>query len=72
MIRPIDGRAVVHQATGMITIQLGTSLADALLRLRAHAYASGRTVSDIAADVVDRRLRFDGNEPGTTAPRDRP
>lgn len=59
---PIDNRAVVHQATGMITIQLGISLAEALLRLRAHAYASGRTVSAIAADVVDRRMFF-GDDP---------
>jgi hypothetical protein len=64
---------VVHQATGMITIQLGISLAEALLRLRAHAYASGRAVSAIAADVVDRRLRFDGESggaPGTTTQQD--
>jgi hypothetical protein len=58
LIGPIDNRAVVHQATGMITIQLGISLADALLRLRGHAYASGRAVSAIAADVVDRRLHL--------------
>jgi hypothetical protein len=76
LIGPIDGRAVVHQATGMITIQLGIGLADALLRLRAHAYASGRTVSAIAADVVDRRLRFDDSqpdgEPGTPTQQDQP
>lgn len=55
----IDSRAEVHQATGMITIQLGVSLAEALLRLRAHAYATGRPVSAIAADVVNRRMFFD-------------
>lgn len=63
---PIDSQAVVHQATGMITIQLGISLAEALLRLRAHAYATGQTVSTLAADVVNRRLHFDDSEPGTT------
>jgi hypothetical protein len=63
---PIDNLAEVHQATGMITIQLGVSLAEALLRLRAHAYASGRTVSAIAADVVHRRMFFDDSESGTT------
>lgn len=68
---PIDSQAVVHQATGMITIQLGISLAEALLRLRAHAYATGQTVSAVAADVVGRRLSFDDSEPGTTR-RDRP
>ncbi|SFP05949.1 ANTAR domain-containing protein [Amycolatopsis arida] len=69
---PIDGQAAVHQATGMITVQLGVSLAEALLRLRAHAYTTGRTVSAVAADVVNRRLRFDDGEPGTTTQRDRP
>jgi hypothetical protein len=66
LMGPIDSQAEVHQATGMITIQLGVSLAEALLRLRAHAYASGRTVSAIAADVVHRRMFFDDSESGTT------
>jgi GAF domain-containing protein len=58
LIGPIDSRAEVHQATGMITVQLGIGLAEALLRLRAYAYASGRPVPEVAADVVSRRLRF--------------
>jgi hypothetical protein len=61
--RPLDGlsegRAVVYQATGMISVQLGVSLEEALARLRAHAFARGFAVSEIAADVVSRRLRFD-------------
>ncbi|HEX6355908.1 GAF and ANTAR domain-containing protein [Actinophytocola sp.] len=69
---PIDSRAEVHQATGMITIQLGVSLAEALLRLRAHAYATDQTVSAVAADVVNRRLQFDDSEPGATTQRDQP
>jgi GAF domain-containing protein len=72
LAEPIDSRAEVHQATGMITIQLGISLAEALLRLRAHAYASGRTVSDVAADVVNRRMYFDDSDPGTTTRQERP
>ncbi|WP_260195881.1 GAF and ANTAR domain-containing protein [Actinophytocola gossypii] len=63
---PIDSQAVVHQATGMLTIQLGIGLDEALLRLRAYAYATGQTVSVVAADVVDRRLSFDDNESGAT------
>ncbi|MFE2418830.1 ANTAR domain-containing protein [Streptomyces hokutonensis] len=51
-------RAVVHQATGMISAQLDVSIQEALLRLRAHAYGSERPLGDIAADVVARRLRF--------------
>ena len=46
----------------MITVQLGISLTEALLRLRTHAYDSGRSVTDVAAEVVSRRLIFDDNE----------
>ncbi len=52
-------RVVVHQATGMIAAQLDESMANALARLRAAAFASGRPMLDIAQDVVERRLRFD-------------
>jgi len=58
----------VHQATGMIIVQLGVSAAVALVRLRAYAYAHDRPLRDIAADVVARRLRFDrdGDDHGGT------
>jgi len=48
----------VHQATGMISIQLGASIAVALARLRAYSYAHDRRLRDVAADVVARQLRF--------------
>jgi hypothetical protein len=51
-------RAVVHQATGMVSVQAGVSLADALMLIRAHAFAEGRRVSAIAGDIIDRRLRL--------------
>jgi hypothetical protein len=54
-----DPRAVVHQATGMITVQLGVGVEESLARLRGYAYAAGRSLGEVAADVVDRRLRFD-------------
>jgi GAF domain-containing protein len=49
----------VHQATGMVLVQLGVSAAVALIRLRAYAYSHERRLRDVAADVVARRLRFD-------------
>ena len=49
----------IHQATGMVAVQLSCRLPDALARLRAHAFAEDRTLSSVAADVVARRLRFD-------------
>ena len=67
--RPLDGmsesRAEVHQATGMISVQLGVGLEEAFVRLRAHAFASNAALGDVAAEVVDRRLRFSvGPQPG--------
>lgn len=56
---PWSLRAEVHQATGMIAVQTGVSLPAALLLLRAHAFANGRPIGQVAADVVNRRLRFD-------------
>ncbi|MFJ8634880.1 GAF and ANTAR domain-containing protein [Streptomyces sp. NPDC093568] len=49
----------VYQATGMIMAQLGVGTDEALARLRAHAFAQGRTALDVAGDVVAHRLRFD-------------
>jgi hypothetical protein len=54
-----DFHYVVHQAAGMVSAQLETSVAQALIRLRAYAFASGRILSEVADDVVDRRLRFE-------------
>ena len=42
----------------MVSVQLGVGLAEALVRLRAHAYAGDRPLADVAADVVARRLRL--------------
>jgi hypothetical protein len=51
--------AVVHQASGMVSEQLGVDADAALLRLRALAFVSGRSVADVSLDVVERRLRLD-------------
>lgn len=50
-----DHRAEVHQAAGMLAVRFDTSVGDALVRLRAHAYASGRPLAEVARDVVTRR-----------------
>lgn len=56
-------RAEVHQASGMVAVQLGVAVADAEVRLRAHAYAANRPVVDVARDIVERRLRLDDDGP---------
>ena len=55
-------RREVHQATGMVLVQLNISADDAALLLRAHAFSSGRSVLEIANDVVERRLSFIAEE----------
>jgi hypothetical protein len=52
-------RAVIHQATGMVAVQAGVGVDDALVLLRAHAFAEGRAIGDVASDVVRGGLRFD-------------
>jgi hypothetical protein len=51
-------RAEIHQATGMVSVQLGVTIEEALLRLRAYAFAHDQTIADVARDVVARRLRL--------------
>jgi hypothetical protein len=55
---PATYRAEVHQATGMVSVQLGVGLAEALARLRAFAFGHDLLLADVAADVVARRLHF--------------
>ena len=54
-------RAEVSQATGMLVAQLDVDPVEALTRLRAHAYAIGRSATDVARDILDRRLRLDAD-----------
>lgn len=50
--------AEVHQATGMLSVQLGVALDEAFVRLRSHAFAVDLPLRVIAAEVVARRLRL--------------
>jgi GAF domain-containing protein len=58
-----DYRAVVHQATGMISAQVDCGIGDALLRLRGRAFAIDRPIDEVATDVVTGKVRFDEPEP---------
>ena len=51
-------RFVVHQASGMVSVQLGVSVAEALVRLRAYAFANDEPLADVATEIVGRRLRL--------------
>ncbi len=54
-----DSRTVVHQATGMIAAQLNVGVAEALVRLRANAFATDRPIDQVATEVVAGRRRFE-------------
>lgn len=51
-------RREIHQATGMVLAQTGGTAAEALLLLRGHAFANGRTLRETSVDVLEKRLDF--------------
>jgi hypothetical protein len=56
--RPALWHAEVHQAAGMVSVQLGVPVLDALVRLRAYAYRHELPLTEVARAVVERRLRL--------------
>lgn len=62
-----DGRDEIYQAQGMVMVELGVSLSTALALLRAHAFATGQDLADLAADIVAGRARLQpDSEPDPT------
>ena len=51
-------RAVVHQAAGMVMIQLDVTIDEALVVLRSTAYAEGTPINELATEVVGGRRRI--------------
>jgi plasmid stability protein len=54
----LDDRAEVHQATGVVSVQAAVGLAEALLLLRARAFADQRALGDLARDVLTGTVSF--------------
>lgn len=52
-------RTEVSQATGMLMAHLNIEAAPALARLRAHAYATNRSATAVARDIINRELRLE-------------
>lgn len=57
--QPLASR-VIHQAAGMVVAQLDVGVREAYVRLRAYAGAHRMSLSEVAGQVVDRRIRLDG------------
>jgi hypothetical protein len=51
-------RARVHQATGMVSVQIGSDMGTALARLRAYAFANDITIFEVVDQVLSRTLRL--------------
>jgi hypothetical protein len=58
----LESRLEVYQAQGMLMVQLGAGLDEAMSRLRAYAYSRNRRVSDVADDILSRRLTFEPDD----------
>ena len=56
-----DSRLEVYQAQGMLMSQLDVSAEEALMRLRAYAYSHERHASDVARDVIARKLTLESD-----------
>ncbi|UXA21327.1 GAF and ANTAR domain-containing protein [Mycobacterium sp. SMC-4] len=54
-------RSEVSNATGMLMSQLNITAATAVARLRAHAFATGRSATSVARDVIDRRVQMESD-----------
>ena len=59
-------RAQIHQASGMIAVQLLVSPGEALARLRAHAFAHDLPPAAVAAEIVAGRLCLDDDRGPST------
>jgi len=57
-----DTHAEVHQASGMVSYHQSTSIATALLRIRAYAYAHDLPVAVVAHQIVTRQLSLEAEE----------
>jgi len=55
----LESHVELHQAQGIVMVQLGVSLAQALAVLRAYAFADERDLAEVARDVLTGRLRMD-------------
>ena len=52
-------RAEVHQASGVLAVQLEIGVTEALVRIRAHAYATDQPVAEVARQIVAHELWLD-------------
>lgn len=63
--RAFANRADIAQAQGMVMVDLGVTLGEAIARMRAHAFASEMALSELARKVIDGYVLPSGDGPTT-------
>jgi GAF domain/ANTAR domain len=58
LLGPDVGRDEIYQAQGMVMVDLGVSLGEALARMRAHAFSSDQELGAVAADILAGRTHL--------------
>jgi len=59
----LDIRSEIYQAQGMLMVSLHVGLPEALARMRAHAFAGGGDLVDVANEIISGRLDLDDDRP---------
>ncbi|KGN32953.1 transcription antitermination regulator [Knoellia sinensis KCTC 19936] len=52
-------RVEVYQAQGMVMVDLGVSIDEAMARIRGYAYAENQSIGDVARDIISGKIRLD-------------
>ena len=52
LVEALERRGEIHQAQGMVMVDLGVDLAEALTLMRAHAFSRGLSLLDVAREIV--------------------
>lgn len=63
--RALDSRTVIEQAKGVLAARRAISPDEAFVLLRGHARSRRRVLAEVARDVIDGKIRADGEEVGT-------
>lgn len=58
-----DVHADVHQASGMVSVAEQIGVGEALVRIRAHAFAESRPIAEVAARIIARDLVLSDPDP---------
>lgn len=57
--KALSNRTVIYQAQGSVMVQLGVSLSEALVRMRAHAFAHEQSLAELAALIMSGDVVLD-------------